>query len=54
MSDWHAEYCMDAQSKINMREYDALKYQSHDSYTPTYMDKIEGENLDEYYKSMGS
>ena len=43
---------MDALSKINMREYGAVKSQIHDSYTPTYMDTIASENLDEYCKAM--
>ena len=35
-----------------MRESNALKTQSHDSDTPTYMEALSGENTDEYFKAM--
>ena len=35
-----------------MREYYALKTQSHDPDTPTYMEALSGKNLEEYFKAM--
>ena len=35
-----------------MREQYALKYQIYDPDTPIYMDKLPGENKDEYYKAI--
>ena len=35
-----------------MRESYALKSQSHDPYTPTYMEALSGENADENFKAM--
>ena len=35
-----------------MREYYALKTQSHDPDTPTYMEALSGENSEEYFKAM--
>ena len=34
------------------RESYALKTQSHDLDTPTYMEALSGENLEEYFKAM--
>ena len=39
-------------STFNMREYYVIKYQSHDPDTPTFMESLSGENVDEYYKAM--
>ena len=35
-----------------MIEYYALNTQSHDPDTPTYMEALSGENLEEYFKAM--
>ena len=35
-----------------MRKYYALKYQIHDTDTPTYIEELSGENAEEYYKDM--
>ena len=35
-----------------MRESYALKTQSHDPDTPTYMEALSGENPEEYFKAM--
>ena len=35
-----------------MRESYALKTQSHDTDTPTYMEELSGENPEEYFKAM--
>ena len=35
-----------------MRESYSLKTQSHDTDTPTYIEALSGENLEEYFKSM--
>ena len=37
LAEWDAEDCMDTPSKFHMREYYALKTQSHDPDTQTYM-----------------
>ena len=41
LAEWHAE-----------RESYALKTQSHDPDTPTYMEALLGEKLEEYFKAM--
>ena len=41
---------MDAPSTPHMRESYVLKYQSHDTDTPTYMETLSGENAEEYSK----
>ena len=38
MDEWDAEDCMDTQSTFHTRESYALKTQSHDPDTPTYME----------------
>ena len=45
LAEWYAEGCMDTPSTFHMKEYYALKNQSHDPYTPTYMEALSGENL---------
>ena len=37
LAQWDAEDCMDTPSAFHMREYYALKTQSYDPDTPTYM-----------------
>ena len=41
MAEWDAE-----------RESYAIKTQSHDPDTPTYMESLSGENSEEYFKAM--
>ena len=53
LDEWDAEDCMDTRSTFHIRESYALKTQSHDPDTPTYMEALSGENLEEYFKSMG-
>ena len=45
--DWDTENLIGAPSTIYMRYSCALKYQSHDPDTTTYMEALSGENLDE-------
>ena len=52
LAEWDAEDCMDTPSTFHMREYYALKTQSHDPYTPMYMEALSDENLEEYFKVM--
>ena len=52
LAEWDAEDCMDTPSTFHMRESYALKTQSHDPDTPTYMEALSGENLEEYFKAM--
>ena len=52
LSEWDAEDFMDTPSTFHMREYYALKSQSHDPDTPTYMEALPGENSEEYFKSI--
>ena len=47
LAEWDAEYCMDTPSTFHIREYYALKTQSHDPDTPTYMEALLGENPEE-------
>ena len=44
LDEWDAEDCMDTPSTFHMRESYALKTQSHDPDTPTYMEGLSGEN----------
>ena len=50
--EWDAEYCMDTTSTFHRRESYALKTQSHDPDTPTYMETLSVENPEEYFKAM--
>ena len=52
LSEWDAEDCMDTPSTFHMRESYALKTESHDPDTLTYMEELSGENLEEYFKAM--
>ena len=52
LAEGYAEYCMDTPSMFRMRESYAIKTQSHDSDTPTYMEALSGENSEEYFKAM--
>ena len=52
LAEWDTEDCMDTTSTFHMRESYALKTQSHDPDTPTYMEALSGENLEEYFKAM--
>ena len=44
LAEWDTEDCMDTPSKFHMRESYALKTQSHDLDTPTYMEALSGKN----------
>ena len=37
LAEWDSEYCMDMPSTFHKKEYYVLKYQIHDTDTPTYM-----------------
>ena len=52
LAEWDAEDCMNTASTFHMREYYALKTQSHDPDTPTYMEALSGENSEKYFKAM--
>ena len=52
MADWDAEYCMDTPSTFHMIESYVIRYQIHDTDTPTYMDALLGENAEEYFMAM--
>ena len=52
LAEWGAEYFMYTPSTFHMRESYALKTQIHDPDTPTYMEALSGENLEECYKAM--
>ena len=52
LAEWDEEDCMDTLSTFHMREYYDLKTQSHYPDTPTYMEALSGENLEEYFKAM--
>ena len=43
LAEWDAEDCMDTPSMFHMRKYYALKTQSHDPDTPTYMEALSRE-----------
>ena len=47
LAEWDAEDCMDTPSMFHMKESYALRTQSHDPDTPTYMEALLGENLEE-------
>ena len=40
LAEWDAEDCMDTPSKFHMRESYALKTESHNPDTPTYMEAL--------------
>ena len=52
LAEWYAEDFMDKPSTFHMRESYAIKNQSHDPDTPTYMEALSGENSEEYFKAM--
>ena len=43
---------MDTPSTFHIRKSYVLKTQIHDPDAPTYMEKLSGKNLDEYFKAM--
>ena len=43
---------MDKPSTLHVRESYAIKTQSHDHDTPSYMEALSGENSEEYFKAM--
>ena len=52
MAEWDTEDFMDKPSTFHIRESYVLKTQSHDPDTPTYMEALSGEKLEEYFKAM--
>ena len=52
LAEWEAEDCMNMPSTFRIRESYALKTQSQYPDTPTYMEALSGENLEEYLKVM--
>ena len=52
LTEWEAEDCMDTPSMFHMSEYYALKTQSHDPDTTTYMEALSGKNTEECFKAM--
>ena len=52
LANWDAEDCMDTPSMFHMREFYALKTQSHDPDTSTYMEALSGENSEDHFKAM--
>ena len=52
LSEWYAEDFMDTPSTFHMIKYYVLKSQIHVPDTPTYMEALSGENLEEYFKKM--
>ena len=52
LDEWYAEDFMDTSPTFHMREYYVLKSQSHYPDTPTYMETLSGENVEEYSKAM--
>ena len=52
LAEWDAEDCIDTPTTFHTRESYALKNQSHDPDTPTYMEALSGKNLEEYFKAM--
>ena len=52
LAKWDAEDCMDTPSRFHMRSSYALKTQIHDPDTPTYMEALSGESLEECFKAM--
>ena len=51
LTEWDAEDCIDTSSMFHTRESYALKTQSYDHDTPTYMEALSGKNLEEYFKA---
>ena len=47
LAEWDTEDCMDTPSTFYMRESYAIKNQSHDPDTPTYMEALSGKNPEE-------
>ena len=47
LDDWDVEYCMDTPSTFHMRISYVLKNQIHDPDTPTYMEALSREKLEE-------
>ena len=47
LAEWNTDDCMDTLSTFHIREYYVLKTQIHDHDTPTYMEALSGEKLEE-------
>ena len=52
LDEWDVEDCIDTPSKIHVKEYYALKIQSHNTDAPIYMEALSGENSEEYFKAI--
>ena len=52
LSELDEEDCMYTPSTFHMKEYYFLKSQIHDTDTPTYMEALSVENMEEYFKVM--
>ena len=52
LAEWDKEDCMENPSTFHVRESYVLNTQNHDPYTPTYMEALSGENLEEHFKVM--
>ena len=48
----YTEDCMDTPSTFHTRNYYVLKSQIRNPETPTYMEDLSGEKLEEYFKEM--
>ena len=46
LAEWDEEDCMDTPKIFHMREYYVIKYQNHDTDTPTYMEALLDENTE--------
>ena len=51
LADWDEEDCMDTPSTFHMGASYAIKTQSHDPDTPTYMEALSGKNPEEDFKA---
>ena len=52
LDEWDAEDCMDMLSTFHMKQSYALKTQSHNPDTTTYMEPLSGENSEEYFNAI--
>ena len=52
LDEWDEEDCMNTPSAFHIRGSYALKTQIHDPDTPTYIEALSGENLEEYFQAV--
>ena len=50
MSECDAKYFMDVSTTIPIRKSYFIKSHIHDPATPTYLEALSGQHVDEYYK----